>query len=283
MKSSIIIARDNLIRSYQGDKHPYLRENVKFPDRMNRLKELALLNKIFFPRYWNCRCTKPELGRMLRALANTLFTGVRPYVSQSDATKITDTILLSLGDIRENLKKDVEAAYAGDPAAKDYTEIIRCYPGFKAMIIHRVAHLIYKHGAPSYARELNEHIHSATGIDIHPGAKIGEYFFIDHGTGVVIGETCEIGKHVRIYQGVTLGVLHFAKGENGVLQKGYKRHPTLGDNVVVGAGAKILGPITVGNLVSIGANSWIQEDISDQTVVYIDQHPTLKAKQKNKS
>jgi serine O-acetyltransferase len=283
MKSAIIIARDNLIMSYQGDKHPYLRENVRFPDRFNRLKELAILNKIFFPRYWNCRCTKTELTSLLKSLAKTFYAGVRPYVSKNDALKITDSILISLGEVREALKKDVGAAYAGDPAAKDYTEIIRCYPGFKAMIIHRVAHKVYKLGAPSYARELNEHIHSATGIDIHPGATIGDFFFIDHGTGVVIGETCEIGKHVRIYQGVTLGVLHFAKGENGVLQKGYKRHPTLGDNVVVGAGAKILGPITVGNLVSIGANSWIQEDVADQTTVYIDQHPTLKAKQKNKS
>jgi len=184
--------------------------------------------------------------------------------------------------LREALKKDIEAAFAGDPSAMDYTEIIRSFPGFTAIMVQRFAHEIYELGAGSYARELGELVHSLTGIDIHPGAKIGEYFFIDHGTGVVIGETCEIGKFVRIYQGVTLGVLHFEKEENsdGTLKKNYKRHPTIGNNVVIGAGAKILGPIDIGSHVNIGANSWIQEDVPDYTTVFIKEHPELVKKER---
>lgn len=158
--------------------------------------------------------------------------------------------------------------------------IIRSYPGFNAVLMQRIARVLYENGVPSYPREIMEHIHSFTGIDIHPGAKIGEYFFIDHGTGVVIGETAEIGDWVRLYQGVTLGVLHFQKeGESNALKKGYKRHPTLGSNVVVGAGAKLFGPINVGSNVNIGANSWIQEDIPDNTTLFISEHPKLVKRQ----
>ena len=152
-------------------------------------------------------------------------------------------------------------------------------------MVQRFTHQIYKNGAPSYARELNEHIHKMTGIDIHSGAEIGDYFFIDHGTGVVIGESCIIGDHVRLYQGVTLGALHFEKEENEteILKKGYKRHPNIGNHVVIGAGSKILGPVRIGNNVNIGANSWIEEDIPDHTVVFISEHPKLiKKKRTNK-
>jgi serine O-acetyltransferase len=172
------------------------------------------------------------------------------------------------------LKLDVEAAYNGDPAAKSYTEIIKSYPGFLAILVQRVGHELSKCNIPIYPRELMEHVHSITGIDIHPGAKIGKYFFIDHGTGVVIGETTEIGDWVRIYQDVTLGVLHFEK-DGIILKKNYKRHPTIGNHVVIGAGAKILGPVTIGNYVSIGANSWIDTDIPDNVAVYITEHPKL--------
>ncbi len=151
---------------------------------------------------------------------------------------------------------------------------------FRAVLIQRVAHVLYELGVLSYPRELTEHIHSVTGIDIHPGAKIGEYFFIDHGTGVVIGETAEIGDWVRLYQQVTLGVLHFEKEYEVSLKKGYKRHPTIGSHVVIGAGAKILGPVVIGNYVSIGANSWVQEDIPDYTTAFISEHPKLVRKQK---
>jgi serine O-acetyltransferase len=160
-------------------------------------------------------------------------------------------------------------------------EIIRSYPGFLAIMVQRVAHALYTDGASEYARELTECAHTETGIDIHPGADIGEYFFIDHGTGVVIGETTTVGDWVRIYQDVTLGALHFEEdeGEEHALKKGYKRHPDIGNHVVIGAGTKVLGDITIGHHVSIGANSWVTENVPDNTQVYVSDHPTQERKQ----
>jgi serine O-acetyltransferase len=150
-------------------------------------------------------------------------------------------------------------------------------------LTQRVAHVLYEEGAPEYARELTEHAHSETGIDIHPGAAIGEYCFIDHGTGVVIGETATIGDWVRIYQDVTLGVLHFEddSDDDHMLRKDYKRHPDIGDNVVIGAGTKVLGPISIGDRVSIGANSWVTESIPDDTHVYVSDHPEQERKRQD--
>jgi serine O-acetyltransferase len=159
-------------------------------------------------------------------------------------------------------------------------EIIRSYPGFLAIAVQRVAHVLYDIGAPEYARELTEYAKMQTGIDIHPGAEIGEHFFVDHGTGVVIGESATVGEWVRLYQDVTLGALHFEEqeGDEHALKKGYKRHPDIGDHVVIGAGTKVLGDITVGDHVSIGANSWITEDVPDHTKVYVKNHPTQERK-----
>ena len=147
-------------------------------------------------------------------------------------------------------------------------------------MVQRVAHECYELGAPAYARELTEYAKSQTGIDIHPGATIGEHFFIDHGTGVVIGETATIGDWVRIYQNVTLGALHFEEREDRehMLKKGYKRHPDVGDHVVIGAGSNILGPVSIGDHVSIGANSWVTENIPERTSVFISDHPEQKHK-----
>ncbi|PSQ36304.1 serine acetyltransferase, partial [Halobacteriales archaeon QS_9_70_65] len=175
---------------------------------------------------------------------------------------------------------DVEAAYKGDPAAKSYCEIIRSYPGFQAVLIHRVAHVLYERERFAYARELAEYAKTETGIDVHPGAEIGEYFFVDHGTGVVVGETTTVGDWVRIYQNVTLGALHFEEAEDAdnLLAKDYKRHPDIGDHVVIGAGSNVLGAIEIGDDVSIGANSWVTDDVPDDTSVFVADHPDQRRK-----
>ncbi len=179
--------------------------------------------------------------------------------------------LESIPDIRRLLSTDVQAAYQGDPAASGLDEIIFCYPGIEAMTVHRIAHQLFRQKVPLIPRMMSEFSHGQTGIDIHPGAKIGPSFFIDHGTGVVIGETCEIGTGVKIYQGVTLGALSFQKDEEGNLVRGTKRHPTICDRVVIYANATILGGQTViGEQSVIGANVWITRSVPSNTLVTIE-------------
>ncbi len=173
----------------------------------------------------------------------------------------------ALPKIRDLLVTDTQAAYEGDPAATSAGETVFCYPSMWTMIHHRIAHELYKNKVPLIPRIISEMAHSRTGIDIHPGAQIGEYFFIDHGTGVVIGETCIIGKHCRLYQGVTLGALSFPKNADGTLVKGNLRHPILEDNVTVYAGATILGRITVGEGAVIGGNVWVTSDVPPHTTL----------------
>ena len=166
-----------------------------------------------------------------------------------------------LPQIRRLLDSDVLAAYQGDPAAQSVDEVLLCYPGVLAMIHHRMAHELYKLGLPLLARIVAEIAHSQTGIDIHPGAQIGAGFFIDHGTGVVIGETAVIGQRVRLYQAVTLGAKRFPTDADGTLRKGLPRHPVVEDDVVIYAGATILGRITLGKGATIGGNVWITESV----------------------
>ncbi|WP_066271823.1 serine O-acetyltransferase EpsC [Hydrogenophaga palleronii] len=168
----------------------------------------------------------------------------------------------SLPAIRELLDSDVVAAFEGDPAARSVDEVLLCYPGIQAMIHHRVAHRLYELGAPLLARIVAELAHGATGIDIHPGASIGAGFFIDHGTGVVIGETAVIGQRVRVYQAVTLGAKRFPTDENGHLSKGLARHPLVEDDVVIYAGATVLGRVTIGRGATIGGNLWVTHDVA---------------------
>jgi serine O-acetyltransferase len=163
--------------------------------------------------------------------------------------------------IRARLEADIRAAYEGDPAATSLDEVMCCYPGVAAIIRHRLAHGLYRLGLPMLARIVSEVAHSLTGIDIHPGALIEESFFIDHGTGVVIGETAVIGRRVRIYQGVTLGARRFEIDDSGALAKNYPRHPILEDDVVVYAGASILGRITVGRGSTIAGSVWLTHDV----------------------
>ena len=278
---------EGLLSSYRKDKAPFVTDLTKnFSSRKYPFEEINLIKQILFPGYWNCgQLTKKESSNefilKIEGLGTLFKEGISPYVEdENKAEKVVFRVLENLGKIREELKKDVEAAYIGDPAAKTYTEIIRSYPGFLAIEIHRVSHLLYIYGAESYAREISEVVHSETGIDIHPGAKIGKSFFIDHGTGVVIGETSVIGDWVRVYQDVTLGVLHFEKEKEGEVKKDYKRHPDIGNHVVIGAGAKILGPVKIGNHVNIGANSWVTENIPDYTSVFVAEHPRLEKRKK---
>jgi serine O-acetyltransferase len=177
------------------------------------------------------------------------------------AQEIVHQFANALPRLRILLDTDVIAAYEGDPAAHSVDEVLLCYPGIVAVIHHRLAHHLHQSGLPLIARVIAEIAHSDTGIDIHPGAQIGSGFFIDHGTGVVIGETSVIGKRVRLYQAVTLGAKRFKVGENGALEKGEARHPILEDEVVVYAGATILGRITIGKGSSIGGNVWLTHSV----------------------
>ena len=171
---------------------------------------------------------------------------------------IIRTLLKELPEIRRQIETDLEAAYAGDPAAQSIDEVILCYPAFTAISTYRLAHILYREGVPTLPRVMSEYAHRLTGIDIHPGAQIGDYFFIDHGTGVVIGETTTIGHHVKLYQHVTLGAKSFDVGEDGTLVKGIKRHPDIGDRVVIYSGATLLGGDTqIGNDCIIGGSVWL--------------------------
>ena len=181
--------------------------------------------------------------------------------SAEEADRITERFIDTLPRLREILGTDVIAAYNGDPAAKNHGEIISCYPVIKALTNYRVAHELLLLGVPLIPRMLTEMAHSETGIDIHPGAQIGEYFTIDHGTGVVIGETCIIGKNVKLYQGVTLGARSFPLDDSGNPIKGIPRHPILEDDVIVYSNATILGRITIGKGAVVGGNIWVTQDV----------------------
>ncbi len=191
--------------------------------------------------------------------SEALKDSIEPPIAQ--ARRIVAEFCSTLPAIRRVLESDVTAAFKGDPAAKNPDEVLLCYPGITAMIHHRVAHQLCVLGAPVIARMIAERAHSITGIDIHPGAQIGHSFFIDHGTGVVIGGTSIIGNRVRIYQGVTLGAVRFPSDEQGTLLKGHPRHPIIEDDVVIYAGATILGRITIGSGSIIGGNVWLTRGV----------------------
>jgi serine O-acetyltransferase len=278
-----------LVDAYAEDEPPFPAEDtISFPHQSRQREEVALLERLLFPRCWNAGDLLGNPGRvreLLSDLGGLYYTGVAAYSDREpeEIVALVDGVLAALPAVRVALKKDVEAAYKGDPAAKSYAEIVRSYPGFHAVLVQRVAHTLYERDAAEYARELTEYAKTQTGIDIHPGAEIGEYFFVDHGTGVVIGETATVGDWVRIYQNVTLGALHFEEGEGDdhTLRKGYKRHPDIGDHVVIGAGSNVLGAIDIGDHVSIGANSWVTEDVPEYTSVFISNHPEQTRKRKN--
>jgi len=187
--------------------------------------------------------------------------------SEYDAKMIVQRLAAQLPRIRKLLDTDIQAAYQGDPAARTPDEALVCYPGIHAMIHQRIAHVLYQLGVPLTARMITELAHSSTGIDIHPGAEIGDSFFIDHGTGVVIGETTVIGNRVRLYQAVTLGAKRFEQADDGSLVKGNVRHPIVEDDVVIYAGATILGRITIGRGSVIGGNVWLTHDVPPDSCI----------------
>ncbi len=208
------------------------------------------------------------LDAALHALAAQIRLELRLYDSskpaerlQAQAQSLTTEFAQTLPAIRRLLDSDVLAAFHGDPAARSVDEVLLCYPGILAMIYHRLAHQLYSQGLPLLARIWAEMAHSQTGIDIHPGARIGSGCFIDHGTGVVIGETALIGERVRLYQNVTLGAKRFTTDAQGHLEKGQPRHPILEDDVVVYAGATVLGRVTLGQGCTVGGNVWLTQDV----------------------
>ena len=204
-------------------------------------------------------------------------------VCRKRAQLVIRELLEKIPELRSIVSGDIVAAYDGDPAAISTEEVIISYPCVLAITTHRIAHELYLRGVPLIPRIMSEHVHSLTGIDIHPGAKIGKNFFIDHGTGVVIGETAEIGDNVKLYQGVTLGALSFPKDEKGALIRGAKRHPTIGNNVVIYSGATLLGAdAVVGDNVVIGGNVWITSRVESGTKITIAP-PDLKYKKNGKS
>jgi serine O-acetyltransferase len=233
------------------------------------------LQSLLFPGYFDHdRCQHVEaswtevLERVHRQLVEQVRRGLcfrceKPRFESclAEAEQKVLRFLEALPEIRRALAADALAAYRGDPAAGSPEEVIFCYPGLTAIVYHRLAHELYRLGVPLIARMIAERAHSLTGIDIHPGASIGEGFFIDHGTGVVIGETCVLGKNVRLYQGVTLGARSFPLDSNGHPIKGAPRHPVLEDDVTIYSGATVLGRITVGQGSVIGGNVWLTESV----------------------
>ncbi len=205
----------------------------------------------------------------VREAREALIRSLRYVLDDKDgAADTADGLIRRLPEIMRVLHTDLVAAYQGDPAAKSFDEVILSYPAFKAISAYRIAHELYMRGVGILPRFFTEYAHQITGIDIHPGATIGEYFFIDHGTGVVIGETTTIGRRVKLYQHVTLGAKSFPVLEDGTLVKGIKRHPDIGDNVVIYAGATILGGETViGDGAVIGGNVWLTHSVPAGAVV----------------
>jgi serine O-acetyltransferase len=272
-------------------------DRMPLPSREDAAAILSALEEIIFPGYYTTSGVthqriiyrvQERVGWLFEHLSDQItkslfhmdaLDGERCFTSDAKAEESAYLFLESLPRVRCLLAKDIRAAYEGDPAAHCIDEIILSYPAVYAIMAHRVAHELYQLNVPLLPRMITEIAHSKTGIDIHPGASIGESFFIDHGTGVVIGETTLIGNNVKLYQGVTLGALSFPKDEEGQIIRGNKRHPTIENNVVIYAGATILGGATViGEGSVIGGNVWLTESVPpDSRVVQGEPKPRFLA------
>lgn len=231
--------------------------------RSQMIRLLELLRSILYPDVFD-ELEEEHTAADLEAMARQQLLEVlrRVYQEPPKYEDVADALFARLPAIRETLETDIQAGYEGDPAATCPEEVMLAYPAFEAISIFRIAHELYLLKVPMLPRMMTEYAHSLTGIDIHPGATIGPYFFIDHGTGVVIGETTVIGEHVKLYQGVTLGAKSFAVQADGTLVKGNKRHPNIGSNVVIYAGATILGGDTyIGDNCVIGGNVWLTHSV----------------------
>lgn len=288
-KIDLIISVVDALSSPESYGSVYHRRNHDIPmPSVSVLSEcVELLRGILFPGYFGPSDLRPEtmrfhigasLDRAVQLLAEQVKRGFCYACSYQDvpmpcrdcddrAVRLTDEFIATLPRIRELLSSDVEAAYEGDPAALRKGETIFCYPSLRAMANHRIAHELFRLEAPLIPRIISEVAHSATGIDIHPGATIGPRFFMDHGTGVVIGETTVIGENVRIYQGVTLGARSFSLDAQGNPIKGIARHPLIEDGVIIYSGATILGRVTIGKGSVIGGNVWLTRSVPPGTRV----------------
>lgn len=263
---------DDYVSSFDRTKGSFEEKNLLLPNIEDIRKMMNEFLSLLFPggeEFSSPGMLRGVISRHMEAASDLLYqcskVAWRTEVERKEASErsraATTALLKALPELRAKLKKDAMAGFMGDPAAKSVSDIILSYPGFKAVAIHRIGHFLLQQGVPYIPRMLNEIVHSDTGIDIHPGAEIGDSFFIDHGTGVVIGETTVIKDNVKIYQGVTLGALSFPKDACGMLLRNIKRHPTIEDNVTIYANASVLGPITVGEGSIIGSNAWVKEDI----------------------
>lgn len=231
--------------------------------RSQMIRLLELLRSILYPDVFD-ELEEEHTAADLETMSRQQLLEVlrRVYQEPPKYEDVADALFAKLPAIRETLETDIQAGYEGDPAATCPEEVMLAYPAFEAISIFRIAHELYLMKVPMLPRMMTEYAHSLTGIDIHPGATIGPYFFIDHGTGVVIGETTVIGEHVKLYQGVTLGAKSFAVQADGTLVKGNKRHPNIGSNVVIYAGATILGGDTyIGDNCVIGGNVWLTHSV----------------------
>ncbi len=281
---------DRMLASYARQPRTHRVDETNMPSQAEIIEVIRLSRQVLFPGYFGTGEMTHDnvrfyIGGLLATLDRKLTEQVyrcfcyarnqehlaacqRNTECWNHAAEVAATFLDRLDATRDTLNLDVEAAYDGDPAAKSFDEVIFCYPGFLAVTIYRLAHILYTLDVPLMPRIMAEYAHSATGVDIHPGARIGQRFFIDHGTGVVIGETTIIGDNAKIYQGVTLGALSFPKDERGRVIKGLQRHPTLEDNVTVYAGATILGGETViGQGVTVGGNTFVTESVGPDSLI----------------
>lgn len=233
---------------------------VLFPNRLGS-RELGHASVDYFVGHTLDVTLGTLVDEIVRELQFFSVSGTDSDQQRQKAVQLVSEFASRLPGIRALLESDIQAAFEGDPAARSPDEVLACYPGITAITHHRMAHVLYLLGAPLIARIIAEIAHSATGIDIHPGAQIQGSFFIDHGTGVVIGETAVIGQRVRLYQAVTLGAKRFPVDEDGKLIKGHARHPIVEDDVVVYAGATILGRVTIGKGSVIGGNVWVTRSV----------------------
>lgn len=256
--------------------HYFRKHTVMVPSRIEVIKIIKRIQSIMFPEYFPCSdCKGKDTGviveEVLVALKRQITASYSFFGKEDcvDTESIALEILSLIPKIKDKLIKDVTAIYEGDPAATSPEEIILAYPGFYAVSIYRLAHEFYIRKIPYISRIMTEYAHEKTGIDIHAGATIGEYFFIDHGTGIVIGETTTIGDRVKIYQGVTLGAKSFELDDDGNPIKGIKRHPDIGNNCVIYANATILGGNTkIGDGCTIGGNVWLTRSVPAGEIVY---------------
>lgn len=251
----------------------------ELPDRRKIVGILSDVQTFMFPAFSSGECVSERM--LLEKIRWELAHQIRCALKfdghvQIDPDAAADSFLGALPGVYRLLTTDIEAIYEGDPAAHSREEIILAYPGFFAIFVYRIAHVLYQMQVPILPRIMTEFVHQKTGVDIHAGAQIGEYFFIDHGTGIVIGETTVIGDHVKLYQGVTLGAKSFELDENGNPVKGIKRHPDIGNHVVVYAGATILGGMThIGDNCVIGGNVWLTHSVeAGRTVLAAEERGT---------